>query len=805
MSRSVLTSQTASPARAEARSPSRVLRINKPGDDHELEADRIADSVVRGERIAGWGLKGVSIGVVQRQTVPDAQGSPQPKPLSTGDMVGKVAEAVLATKEGKAAVEAIKKDKLVKSTTDFIQTPAGIVITGAAAVGVVSGLAAAHQPLPLQVPRIPLDFIHPGLGVKFDYHGPVDHPTSAMITLSFTPKGPEKKEKKDEAAAYRAETAAMAERLQVFSPQQTDASQLGPVAQPKQGMSFAEQWALSHTPDYAKFAPPASATTQAPDVITGADPAAMKWKPAPDEAKAKSTDEKREEPVIQRKAETSLDEEVNSSDVEEVIGSQGRPLDAATRRFMESRIGFDFSKVRIFTGDQAAASARSLKARAYTVGSNVVFGSGTYAPQTAAGQKLLAHELSHVVQQSGSTARKAEGIPSVSPETPRKISNARSANLAATPASVLRIGPTRDAYEREADRAAESISRNRPLSWSLSRIASPGAARCLLQRQTQQPGTQPSPTPGFTVNPGEYLKMVNSALAQMQGRLVEAQTLAPTIKPMLEALVPHAVWQDAQGKKQGGGPVQQTFPGTPPVNVHLTLVIDDAATPDKAGEFEPGGPQNGTIRVFVKKAATPSDLAEVLFHEALHAAVWLSRRSAAPDFAQGNKPQTTALRRAHNPIEVQLVRNALDNVASVINPKRQAKGQTALAPADLDRVAHFLVEEALVYAETFVFETFRDRQTGVSTGPVTQGQTGQPMHSSVVNLAMVDKYLFDFSKIFLPSDRALLAPSDQQVIADLSQILENFYNRQVKQRTAAPLPMTVPREQVNLPQRQLNP
>jgi len=71
---------------------------------------------------------------------------------------------------------------------------------------------------------------------------------------------------------------------------------------------------------------------------------------------------------------------------------------------MERRIGHDFSRVRIHTGEAAAGSARAVDALAYTVGSDVVFGAGQYAPETPAGRRLIAHELTHVVQQGGRSA-----------------------------------------------------------------------------------------------------------------------------------------------------------------------------------------------------------------------------------------------------------------------------------------------------------------------------------------------------------------------------------------------------------------
>jgi len=79
--------------------------------------------------------------------------------------------------------------------------------------------------------------------------------------------------------------------------------------------------------------------------------------------------------------------------------SGGAPLPTALRDEVESRFGHDFSHVRVHTNDDAARAASSVQARAYTLGNDIVFGAGEYAPATARGQRLLAHELAHVVQQ----------------------------------------------------------------------------------------------------------------------------------------------------------------------------------------------------------------------------------------------------------------------------------------------------------------------------------------------------------------------------------------------------------------------
>jgi hypothetical protein len=85
--------------------------------------------------------------------------------------------------------------------------------------------------------------------------------------------------------------------------------------------------------------------------------------------------------------------------VHEVLRSPGSALDAGARAYMEPRFGHDFSRVRVHTDATAARSAEAVHALAYTVGRDVVFGAGQYAPSTQAGRRLLAHELTHVVQQ----------------------------------------------------------------------------------------------------------------------------------------------------------------------------------------------------------------------------------------------------------------------------------------------------------------------------------------------------------------------------------------------------------------------
>ena len=112
----------------------------------------------------------------------------------------------------------------------------------------------------------------------------------------------------------------------------------------------------------------------------------------------------------------------------------GQPLDARSRAFMEPRLGHNFSNVRVHTDSRAAESARAVNARAYTVGRDVVFDANQYAPHSNEGRKLLAHELTHVVQQK---------------------------NNSMTGSAALELGAPVDGFERQADTMADQIAKPR--------------------------------------------------------------------------------------------------------------------------------------------------------------------------------------------------------------------------------------------------------------------------------------------------------------------------------------------------------
>ena len=105
-------------------------------------------------------------------------------------------------------------------------------------------------------------------------------------------------------------------------------------------------------------------------------------------------------PRIQRFGDQGGGKSVNAPDsVIRVLANAGRPLEPMLRQDMEERFGYDFSQVRIHSGEAPAKSASEMNAFAYTLGNEIVFGAGQYAPDTASGRRLLAHELAHTLQQ----------------------------------------------------------------------------------------------------------------------------------------------------------------------------------------------------------------------------------------------------------------------------------------------------------------------------------------------------------------------------------------------------------------------
>jgi len=143
--------------------------------------------------------------------------------------------------------------------------------------------------------------------------------------------------------------------------------------------------------------------------------------------------------------------------VHQVLRSPGQPLDQSSREFFEPRFGRDFSQVRVHADENAAKSAKAVGAIAYAVGHNLVFGAGQYASGSSARQRLLAHELTHVVQQS---ARGVVASPVSIEDSPRAEYEADRIATQVASGEMARFEPAHPASGLQRAAAPASASRN---------------------------------------------------------------------------------------------------------------------------------------------------------------------------------------------------------------------------------------------------------------------------------------------------------------------------------------------------------
>lgn len=185
-------------------------------------------------------------------------------------------------------------------------------------------------------------------------------------------------------------------------------------------------------------------------------------------------------PVIQRARSGAADqaEEERRSPVHDVVSSGGSPLDTETRTDLESRMGADFSDVRIHNDSAAHESAKGVGAHAYTVGNNVVFQRDTYDPSSPQGRTTLAHELTHVIQQR-------EG-PVEGTEAPGGI----------------RVSDPSDRFEREAVANADRVLTD-PTPAHAPPVAAPAPAAPAVQRTAEDEEEQPADVQGLFVQRAE--------------------------------------------------------------------------------------------------------------------------------------------------------------------------------------------------------------------------------------------------------------------------------------------------------------
>lgn len=163
--------------------------------------------------------------------------------------------------------------------------------------------------------------------------------------------------------------------------------------------------------------------------------------------------------------------------VDQTLADPGRPLDADLRRDMEQRLGHDFSHVRVHRGPSAEQSARDIEAAAYTVGHHVVFGRSRFAPHTQEGRRLIAHELTHVVQQSRSPFMPHAPHAPATPAAPAMVQRKEDA------AARAKVTKAMDALK--AKWGLGSVTEEKGAKWSESELRKVDAAFSMMAKDDQ--------------------------------------------------------------------------------------------------------------------------------------------------------------------------------------------------------------------------------------------------------------------------------------------------------------------------------
>jgi hypothetical protein len=244
-------------------------------------------------------------------------------------------------------------------------------------------------------------------------------------------------------------------------------------------------------------------------------------------------------------------------------GSSGKPLDASTRREMESKFGAEFGDVRVHSDRRASVSAAVLGANAWTSGHDIVFDEGFYSPLTAGGKKLLAHELAHVVQQ------RRGGV------TPRTFE-------------------TGGAAEQDAAKAASQFAGAGPVS--VAAATGVGVAQQAADEPWWKKRLNPIYQRALEVLPkpvAEKLEQANARAKELvsatgasdEGLNRAVKTAEPVLKPIADLL---GVKSDEQPAPKGDHNRPTTWLGTPPIDVQLKQHRDQQAAQAALDQNKPG-------------------------------------------------------------------------------------------------------------------------------------------------------------------------------------------------------------------------
>lgn len=294
--------------------------------------------------------------------------------------------------------------------------------------------------------------------------------------------------------------------------------------------------------------------------------------------------------------------------------SAGEPLAHDVRQGMEARFGADLSMVRVHTDGAAAESAEALRADAYTRGREIYFGAGKYAPKSADGQQLLAHELTHVIQQGGHTDAATQAFPEA-------------------------VSQPGDAAEREADSVSQALASAQPAP-KIAAVTSPS----VVHRQ-----------------PAKEEKLPSAKIPQPATARVMKQYIKGIGRPEINELIKdkHMWWEDPRPF-----PIKTaTINGVPHV-WEWTVQLYKPSSISGKGDFETPSPTTTTrkgtpgtpdtvvhsVTTRVPEGTGPNTAAESMFHELIHIRIFIDRELPVDERSQTFNRYNLMLEVANTPL-----------------------------------------------------------------------------------------------------------------------------------------------------------
>ena len=414
------------------------------------------------------------------------------------------------------------------------------------------------------------------------------------------------------------------------------------------------------------------------------------------------------------RAEEGTDVE-NGGDVSHIVkqglSGGGQPLDSASRAFFEPRLGHDLSNIRIHTGEHASSSAEQVNARAYAVGGDIAFKSGEYNPGTSAGKHLLAHELTHTVQQGATTpleASRSADHDATIPSLRRSVSRARvvpiSASLSDAPIGVSRKIthdttrlPNALAQVKEGAQAAKAHAPVTEISQTAQNAAQEPPNAPASQANAQQAGSM-SNAPKGQVQKNAFLELLRRKIAEVtpsnQDELKKfkqdgrAQRMGGELQQNVQAQSQQAQAQVANASNAAPPtPGPSRVPGAPPVAPPppaMPNVPADKAAPPTPPSVAPEAQQAATDadKKMADAKITPEQLQKA--NDPRFSAVADSRKKML-DNAQTKPAEIDAAQQARAGQAVQQAQSKLQTAQSKMAGHHAAHHAKALTAAEIAR------------------------------------------------------------------------------------------------------------------------